>query len=127
MEGGDSTHALQDSARGILVWRVRLPHGPFLFPTRHGIQLQSDSEDSSRPAVLTSLSDCRVLTCLQNALEKGLLPDDITLHQLVQDRNSVVYGQAVEGLAWPEEPLRATLISAHLLSPSLWNIVCSFS
>ena len=77
--------------------------------------------------MLTSLSDCRVLTCLQNALEKGLLPDDITLHQLVQDRNSVVYGQAVEGLAWPEEPLRATLISAHLLSPSLWNIVCSFS
>ena len=49
---------------------------------------------------------------LQNALEKGLLPDDATLHQLVQDRNSVVYGQAVQGLAWPEDPLRPVLISA---------------
>lgn len=49
---------------------------------------------------------------LQNALEKGLLPDDATLVQLVQDRNSVVYGQPVEGLAWPEDPLRSVIISA---------------
>ena len=61
----------------------------------------------------------RVGWALQNALEKGLLPDDATLLQLVQDRNSAVYGQPVRGLAWPEEPLRPVLISAPAV-PTCW-------
>ena len=66
----------------------------------------------------------RVGWALQNALEKGLLPDDATLLQLVQDRNSAVYGQPVRGLAWPEEPLRPVLISAPA-APTRWsNLLC---
>ena len=49
---------------------------------------------------------------MQNALEKGLLPDDATLQQLVEDRNSAVYRLPLNSLPWPDEPLRAVLIRA---------------
>lgn len=44
------------------------------------------------------------------ALERGLVPDDATLHQLTAERDSFVAGMNPETLAWPIEPLRAVLI-----------------
>jgi hypothetical protein len=55
---------------------------------------------------------------VQNALEKGLLPDDATLQQLVEDRNSAVFQLPLNSLPWPDEPLRAVLIRAPCRLPS---------
>ena len=64
--GGDSAAALQESARGLLLWKA--------------------------------------------ALERGLVLDDATIGQLAAERDSFVAGQEVEGLRWPEEPLRQVLV-----------------
>lgn len=64
--GGDSTVALQESARGLLMWKA--------------------------------------------ALERGLVLDDRTIQQLIDEKDSFVAGRSVEGLRWPEEPLRAAMV-----------------
>jgi hypothetical protein len=48
---------------------------------------------------------------LQAALERGLLPDNETLKQLVLDPELPIGGRSPESLSWPEEPLRFVLIS----------------
>lgn len=50
----------------------------------------------------------------QAALERGLLPDDETLKQLLLDPELPVSGRDLGSLRWPEEPLRFVLIRAHL-------------
>ncbi|KAL4423465.1 hypothetical protein ABPG77_005417 [Micractinium sp. CCAP 211/92] len=64
--GGDSTVALQESARGLLMWKA--------------------------------------------ALERGLVLDDRTIQQLIDEKDSFVAGRDAEALRWPEEPLRAAMI-----------------
>lgn len=51
---------------------------------------------------------------MQLALERGLLPDDETLKQLVDEKGSAVYGQSIAALQWPVEPLRSVLIRKAL-------------
>lgn len=64
--GGDSNAALQESARGLLMWKA--------------------------------------------ALERGLVLDDFTIQQLIDEKDSFVAGQSVEVLRWPEEPLRFVMV-----------------
>ncbi|KAI7841137.1 hypothetical protein COHA_005107 [Chlorella ohadii] len=64
--GGDSNAALQESARGLLMWKA--------------------------------------------ALERGLVLDDFTIQQLIDEKDSPVAGQSVEALRWPEEPLRFVMV-----------------
>lgn len=64
--GGDSNLALQESARGLLMWKA--------------------------------------------ALERGLVLDDFTIQQLIDEKDSFVARQTVEALRWPEEPLRFVLV-----------------
>ena len=66
VEGGDSSAAVQDAARGLLTWKL--------------------------------------------ALERGLVPDDFTLHQFTAERDNFVAGMEAESLRWPSEPLRSVLI-----------------
>ena len=47
---------------------------------------------------------------MQAALERGLLPDDVTVQQLTEEKGSVFARHALQDLTWPEEPLRAVLI-----------------
>ena len=70
--------------------------------------LSSTPEPDSASYILLNMAS----KLLQNALEKGLLPDDATLQQLVEDRNSAVYRLPLNSLPWPDEPLRAVLIRA---------------
>lgn len=50
----------------------------------------------------------------QAALERGLLPDDETLKQLLLDPELPIGGRDLGSLRWPEEPLRFVLIRAPL-------------
>jgi len=43
-------------------------------------------------------------------LERGLVLDDRTIQQLIDEKDSFVAGQQMEALRWPEEPLRAVLV-----------------
>lgn len=36
--------------------------------------------------------------------------DDRTIQQLIDEKDSFVAGRSVEGLRWPEEPLRAAMV-----------------
>ena len=47
---------------------------------------------------------------MQMALERGLLPDDETLKQLMEEPDSLVAGRDPASLRWPAEPLRLVLI-----------------
>ena len=49
------------------------------------------------------------------ALDRGLLPDDETLKQLTEERDSLVAGKQVASLRWPEDPLRPVLIRTQPL------------
>eukprot|EP01023_Acetabularia_acetabulum_P040007 TRINITY_DN3866_c0_g1_i14.p1 TRINITY_DN3866_c0_g1~~TRINITY_DN3866_c0_g1_i14.p1 ORF type:complete len:677 (+),score=122.77 TRINITY_DN3866_c0_g1_i14:232-2262(+) len=66
IQGGDSAMALQESARGLMVWKA--------------------------------------------ALERGLVPDDVTLGQLMIDQESFISRHRLQELQWPEEPLRQVMI-----------------
>ena len=57
------------------------------------------------------------LCATQMAFERGLAPDDDTLAQLVQERDSPFAGEPVARLRWPDEPLRSTLIRTSTSSP----------
>lgn len=47
-------------------------------------------------------------------MERGLLPDDETLKQLLLDPELPIGGRDLGSLRWPEEPLRFVLIRAPL-------------
>uniref|UniRef100_A0A7S0RJC1 VWFA domain-containing protein n=1 Tax=Chlamydomonas leiostraca TaxID=1034604 RepID=A0A7S0RJC1_9CHLO len=65
--GGDSTQALQESARGLQAWRA--------------------------------------------ALDRGLLPDDMALQQIVASgEEAFTAGRSAEELKWPEEPLNTMMV-----------------
>lgn len=70
------------------------------------------------------LHSCTVMPCLQEALNRGLLPDDNTLMQLSQEKDSIVHGRSLDTMRWPDSDLRAVLIrelqpscSAHSALP----------
>jgi hypothetical protein len=46
----------------------------------------------------------------QSSLERGLVPDDGTLRQLSQERDSTLAGESLAALRWPDEPLRSVLL-----------------
>lgn len=46
----------------------------------------------------------------QASLERGLLPDDNTLCQLMADKELFTIGCEESDLKWPPEPLRQTLV-----------------
>lgn len=46
----------------------------------------------------------------QEALNRGLLPDDNTLMQLSQEKDSIVHGRSLDTMRWPDSDLRAVLI-----------------
>ena len=48
--------------------------------------------------------------CSQEALNRGLLPDDSTLRQLALEKDSIVYGRSLESMQWPDTELRTVLI-----------------
>lgn len=48
--------------------------------------------------------------CMQEALNRGLLPDDNTLMQLSQEKDSIVHGRSLDSMRWPDLELRAVLI-----------------
>ena len=48
--------------------------------------------------------------CSQEALNRGLLPDDNTLRQLALEKDSIVYGRSLESMQWPDTELRIVLI-----------------
>ena len=48
--------------------------------------------------------------CVQEALNRGLLPDDNTLMQLSQEQDSIVHGRSLDSMRWPDLELRAVLI-----------------
>ncbi len=47
---------------------------------------------------------------LQEALNRGLLPDDNTLRQLSIEPDSIVHGRSLESMQWPDADLRMVLI-----------------
>lgn len=47
---------------------------------------------------------------VQEALNCGLLPDDNTLMQLSQEKDSIVHGRSLDTMRWPDSDLRAVLI-----------------
>ena len=47
---------------------------------------------------------------MQEALNRGLLPDDNTLMQLSQEQDSIVHGRSLDSMRWPDLELRAVLI-----------------
>lgn len=50
------------------------------------------------------------MPCVQEALNRGLLPDDNTLMQLSQEKDSIVHGRSLDTMRWPDSDLRAVLI-----------------
>ena len=47
---------------------------------------------------------------MQEALNRGLLPDDSTLKQLSLEPDSIVHGRSLESMQWPDADLRLVLI-----------------
>ena len=47
---------------------------------------------------------------MQEALNRGLLPDDNTLMQLSQEKDSIVHGRSLDSMRWPDVELRTVLI-----------------
>lgn len=56
-----------------------------------------------------NMASWSVIGC-KASLERGLLPDDNTLNQLISDEELFTLGCGVPDLKWPPEPLRETLI-----------------
>ena len=57
------------------------------------------------------MHDCtEAVRCVQEALNRGLLPDDNTLMQLSQEKDSIVHGRSLDTMRWPDLELRAVLI-----------------
>ena len=116
--GGDSNLALQESARGLLMWKVRgavpvpLPvPGPVAAGTgRHAEGGTAAAARRQRRAGRPARPCNSPSATLQAALERGLVLDDFTIQQLIDERDSPVAGQAVEELRWPEEPLRGVMV-----------------
>ena len=62
----------------------------------------------------------------QEALNRGLLPDDSTLKQLALEESSIVYGKDLAYMQWPDLELRAVLIrklASHYSTLGLASIV----
>jgi hypothetical protein len=51
------------------------------------------------------------VTIPQAAFERGLVLDDATILQLQSEGEGEIASQSLESLRWPDEPLRAVLIS----------------
>ena len=62
----------------------------------------------------------------QEALNRGLLPDDSTLKQLALEESSIVYGKDLEYMQWPDLELRAVLIR-KLISQDSFTSLASMS
>ncbi len=112
VQGGDSTEALKENARGILIWQV--------CPGTHTIPPLCCATVLTVASLLEGLLKCLItdLPTLQAALSRGLLPDDETLKQLVLDPELPLTGRDISTLRWPEEPLRYVLTSK-------WNATTS--
>lgn len=90
--GGDSNAALQESARGLLMWKVRAAGclgGCGACGEVRRIRLPIHP---SHPPLL----NCHRPVGLQAALERGLVLDDFTIQQLIDEKDSFVAGQSGE-------------------------------
>eukprot|EP00803_Ostreobium_quekettii_P008826 evm.model.scf_2565.1 EVM.evm.TU.scf_2565.1 scf_2565:1050-6339(-) len=77
-------------------WLLRLAH----------IRAQGGGGDSAEEL----RESARGLLVWGYALDRGLLPDDETLMQVIQDGESFASDHTPEELRWPEEPLRTALL-----------------
>lgn len=82
-------------------------HLPWLLRLAHisAVQNGSDSTESMQ-------HNARGLMAWRAALERGLLPDDAAIRQLIAEGEDFTKGTDVEELHWPADPLRTMLIRA---------------
>ena len=60
---------------------------------------------------------------MQEALNRGLLPDDSTLKQLSLEPDSIVHGRSLESMQWPDADLRLVLIRKLPVLVSAFRLV----
>ncbi|DBA81041.1 TPA: hypothetical protein ACH3X2_007243 [Trebouxia sp. C0005] len=80
----------------LMPWLLRLAH---IRSTVQGGDSNVALRDSARGVLLW-----------EEALNRGLLPDDNTLRQLSIEPDSIVHGRSLDSMQWPDADLRMVLI-----------------
>jgi hypothetical protein len=129
VQGGDSNVALRDSARGVLLWEVH--RCCCLSNCMHALCFVNANPACGRcdccsiahighhnavtklykaPNLVSTPNADHGNSHVQEALNRGLLPDDNTLRQLSIEPDSIVHGRSLESMQWPDADLRMVLI-----------------
>eukprot|EP00884_Botryococcus_braunii_P013814 jgi/Botrbrau1/22433/Bobra.0091s0035.1 len=78
---------------------------PFLLRLAH-MRAKNEGGDSNKSLQQIAAG----VSFWRTALDRGLVADDETLKQVLEERDSPFFGRLHSSLQWPEEPLRAVLV-----------------